>query len=402
MGTTAGDETAASDKSIIQNFEEDAPDAISLVLSVNGAKFSGSYNIPPTGTGVIIYKQQQTDGRTKYVAEPLNFGLLPQWATPHDSLPVKKNSGTGASYSKEVHAHQSKLFNCRKETLAQKKTVWVQPRAHSRCVVPITGYFEWLTAKKGEKTPYYVHSEQLLLFLAGLYSHNRNYNDTSLVGDGTAYFSSFSIATGPAEGSGSNNMTWLHSRKPIFLAPFSPEWERWLDPQQDWDTSVLECLNCDTNPVYDELKWHVVHGSVGNPKNNSAEVIKEVKATQLSITLFFYPRKRPAEEEPNKRAKKDDIKTENTVKKMDRVTEIKREQASVEGAKNEAKVESERAANTGSDPAKSPRFEPSGTIPKRVKIEHQGSESLLGYGADHKKETNEVSHDELKNADNGS
>lgn len=273
------------------NHKEIARDSIVLSLSCSTSKFDGSYNIAPTATGVIIY--MKSNSKSEYVAEALKFGLLPEWSKPLKNLSGAKSS----SCTKEVHSSQSKLFNCRRETLAQPKTVWTQPRARKRCVVPISGYFEWKTLKNGEKTPYYVHSDQKLLFLAGLYSHNSNYNDTELVQSSQDFFSSFSIVTGPADGEGKNDLKWLHSRKPIFIHRFSKEWFNWLDPLKGWNDSLLNCLQTDNNSVYDKLKWHVVDSAVGLYRNNNPRVIEEVKAKQLSIMQFLSPRKRTKEEE---------------------------------------------------------------------------------------------------------
>lgn len=354
----------ASKDSKLQNTEDgthtetepETGDAIELALSLNGTQFNGSYNIPPTSTGVIIFTQLDQKGRSKYVAEPLKFGLLPEWAKPRNSSPVKKKSGHGASYSKEVQTHQSKLFNCRRETLSQSKTVWAQPRAHNRCVVPISGYFEWQTSANGEKKPYYVHSDRSLLFIAGLFAHNRNYNDTDLVRSPMDYFSSFSIVTGPAEGKGSNDMKWLHSRKPIFIEPFSKEWNLWLDNSKDWNDTFLECLNSDSNPVYDDLQTYPVQSSVGNPKNDSKDTIKELKEKQLSITLFFSPRKSEAAR------KKSIVGLEKS-----NLTQKREYDVNANAENGILKKESEsKQGYTSAEP-----------IAKRIKRELQGSESIL-------------------------
>lgn len=276
-----------------------------IQLNVSFSEFDASYNIPPTGTGVIIYMDKPSETATKtcdfsYRIESLKFGLLPIWAKPQDSLRVQKSTKNvqGAEYSREVQQHQAKLFNCRKETLAQPRTVWATPRKHTRCVVPILGYFEWLNSKQG-KIPYYVHlPKSPILFLAGLYSHNYNYNETEIVPPGAKYFSSFSIVTGPATGQGKNDMLWLHSRKPIFLEPNSKAWFDWLRPDDHWDEKMLDtCLDTNKNPVYEELSWYKVAKSMGNPVNKGPDVIKEEKLKQQSISSFFQVKKGPKKEE---------------------------------------------------------------------------------------------------------
>ncbi|OBA21646.1 DUF159-domain-containing protein [Metschnikowia bicuspidata var. bicuspidata NRRL YB-4993] len=268
-------------------------------LNVLSSGFQASYNIPPTATGAIIYMDKHNSQNNEqeniiYCMEPLKFGLLPVWAKPQNSQSVKKGTGKthGTEYSREVQQHQAKLFNCRRETLAQAQTVWATPRKHSRCVVPILGYFEWLNTEQG-KVPYFVHlPTSPLLFLAGLYSHNHNYNDTEMVPLGAKHFSSFSIVTGPASGKGKNDMLWLHSRKPIFIEPNSKAWFDWLRPDDVWDEQILQsCLNTDTNPVYESLRWHTVAKSVGNPKNKCLDVIEEENVKQRPISSFFQTKK---------------------------------------------------------------------------------------------------------------
>lgn len=297
----------------------------SVHVVINSADFYESYNIPPTGNGVIIYMAQSKTYDYEYHIEPLKFGVLQVWAKPQDASGVGEN---GPEYSREVKQHQAKYFNCRKETLAQNQSVWSTARKHHRCVVPILGYFEWHSTKQG-KIPHYIYSEKApVLYLAGLYAHNTNYNETRLVGS-APYFSSFSIVTGPADGNGKNDLLWLHSRKPIFLEPNSAAWYEWLDPEQAWDTLLAEkCLDTTTNPVYDELVWHKVGKSVGNPNNKGPDVIKEDKVKQQSILLFFLPKK----ETPK------GVKRENTelVKKEEKGGARKPEEASSKRIKKES------------------------------------------------------------------
>lgn len=259
-------------------------------IFITSHDFSASYNIPPTSGGVIIYMKQDPGSKRSYVIEPLKFGLLPEWAKPTNPQAVKRGTDLGPAYSREVQLHQSKYFNCRKETISQEKSVWTFPRGSRRCVVPIQGYFEWQKTK-ADKTPYFVFLKKSpLMFLVGLYSHNVNYNDTELVPPDHQYFSSFSIATGTAAGEGSNDLSWLHPRKPIFVKPNTPEWFEWLDPNTPWSDKLLDTvLNCETNVAYEDVTAHPVSSMVGNPGFKGPEAIQEVKVTQKSIAQFFSP-----------------------------------------------------------------------------------------------------------------
>lgn len=294
-----------------------------VYVSVSGT-FEGSFNIPPTKTGVIIYREHTDEIR--YIVELLKFGLVPIWESPSDPAPVKRGSTNGPPYSKEIQASQAKRFNFRKESLAENKSSWLQPRNSTRCVVPIQGYFEWQKSGKN-KTPYYVHLKIApLVFLAGLYSHNTNYNDSGYLDKDQPYLLTFAIGTGPGTGKGSNDLLWLHSRKPIAIEPNSKAWHLWLDPAQKWDPSLLEkCLDTDHNPAYDSLVSYQVAAEIGNPGFDSEDTIKEKKVVQKGIALFFSPKKEPKSEpksepkqeikaEPNLKREHDEEKAEKRIK----------------------------------------------------------------------------------------
>lgn len=310
------------------------------------------------------------DSDYNYVIEPLKFGMLPIWAKPKDSQAVKKGTGFGREYSREVQTYQGKMFNCRKETIAQNQSTWVQPRKQSRCVVPIQGYFEWHKTAK-DKVPYFVYLKTSpIIYLAGLYAHNTHYNDTGLVDKGTEFFSSFAIATGPGVGkTKSNDLSWLHSRKPIMLEPNSKAWFDWLVPNNEWNPGLLDlALNTDTNPAYDGLASYVVAKTVGNPTHKDKSVIKEVKSKQPSIALMFGKREvKVKSSEEDHASKEDKQQFENAVKVEPRRTQEVKEENDADDVKPQ--VADKRAHEGGQ------------IVAKRVKIEHEGSEvAMKRYG----------------------
>lgn len=369
---------------------------LSVNVEISSLTYDVSYNIPPTSGAVIIYLRDSDNVDYNYVIEPLKFGMLPVWAKPQDSLPVKRGSGFGPKYLREVQLNQAKHFNCRKETIAQPKSMWTALR-NLRCVVPAQGYFEW-KKEKSEKIPYFVFLRSSpLIFFAGLYAHNHNYNETEIVEEGAPYFSSFAILTGPATGKQSNDMSWLHSRKPIVLEPNSKAWFDWLNPARKFDEELIEVsLNTDNNPAYDDIDSYVVAKSIGNPGNKGPEVIKEEKKSQKSIGLFFsLPRKTKSEKDikgpefqKNKSGKdlKEDAKEE--------LKEIKREEDNKEEAKNSKPTVQNQPnksspkkgtidffaskSSTGDEISHIKReSEASQSIAKRVRHEHQGSEFAM-------------------------
>lgn len=374
---------------------------------VNTLHYYSSYNIPPTSGGVIIYLQKESLVDYDYVIEPLKFGMLPVWAKPSDPLAVKRGNGVGPKYSREVQTNQAKHFNCRKETLSQAKSMWSSAK-NTRCVVPAQGYFEWKTVKK-EKIPYFVHLKSSpLVYFAGLYSHNYHYNDTELVAQDLGYFSSFAILTGPGGGKGSNDLLWLHSRKPIMLQPNSREWFEWLDPQRLLDKDLLEsALNTDTNRAYDDVGSYVVAKSIGNPQNKGPEAIKEVKIKQRGIGMFFLLPKKLESRDVGKmkdEVKSENVKEEETEVKIEPAVKIELEMKKELETKKEEEIKKEVDIKKEDDfekeeerpvpmPNSRKRESEYDSIAKRVRHEHQGSECSMGYRRDESSDIDESDED---------
>lgn len=375
-------------------------------IFVNSLNYSASYNIPPTSGGVIIYLKQTSGVDYDYVIEPLHFGVLPVWLKPQDPLPVKRGNGFGPKYSREVQQTQAKFFNCRKETISQAKTMWNSAKK-TRCVVPAQGYFEW-KKEKNDKIPYFVFlKDSPVIYFAGLYSHNYNYQQYEIVPKDMEYFSSFAIMTGPGTGKGTNDLSWLHTRKPIVLKPNSREWFAWLDPERQFDDDLLKtALNTDTNPAYDSISSYIVAKSIGNNTNKGPDVIKEEKKTQKSIGLFFLlPKKQPKEdskeekkqhEEDSKEEKKqpkEDFKKDDKYPKDEPKKEAESREDSKVDAKNESKLRVKQLKQEKNIHIKR-EHEQDQSIAKRVRQEHLGSEYAMGRHNEAYDEEEEPSDDE--------
>ncbi|KAI5962006.1 hypothetical protein KGF57_001546 [Candida theae] len=273
--------------------EGDRTEKIQLDLS-RASQWTPSCNIAPTNTALMVYMAEpSSDIAQSYIVEPSKFGLVPTWAKPCDPTPVNKGKqNEGEKYSRELGKHESKYFNCRRESLAEHRAVWSSCKKH-RCVIPIQGYFEWLKTKN-EKIPYFIHSKTApLIFLAGFYSHNYNYKDNFNVNG--EYLSSFTVITAPAEKSDKYDLSWLHSRKTLVIEPGSKEWFSWLDPNRDWDDSLIpEVLNSNTNEAYAGIEGYRVSNDVGNPSNKSESILRKVANVKArSVSDFFKPKKEP-------------------------------------------------------------------------------------------------------------
>ena len=176
-----------------------------------------SFNVAPT-TLAPVYTYNKT-WKTHY----MRWGLIPYWAKD-----LEKFKG----YT---------TFNARLENLL-KGSIWGNCCRFKRCVVPVSGYYEWIKDTKSKvKIPYYLRrKDQKIMFLAGLWDYHeptRTYT--------------FTIVTGPSP----DNLKWLHHRMPCVIEPKSETWNTWMNPQKNnWEQSELDTL---LKPWFDEVTYRV-------------------------------------------------------------------------------------------------------------------------------------------------
>lgn len=145
------------------------------------------YNLCPTQ-----YAPAMIVTSTGVCLEMLRWGLIPAWAREPGGAP---------------------LCNARSETVATKPSFRSAFRLR-RCVVPMSGFFEWQKVAGG-KTPHWIyHPSAELLEVAGIWEEWRP--------DGAEAVRSFAILTQPAN----PFMERLHDRMPLFLSAAGRQ--RWL------------------------------------------------------------------------------------------------------------------------------------------------------------------------------
>ncbi len=154
-----------------------------LFMDFVGQPFEGStnYNTAPRQQAWILRLNEDTC----LTAAQAQWWLIPHW--------VKE-----ASY-------QYSMFNARSENVAQSPA-FRGPFQSSRCVVPITGFYEWAN-RNGQKQPYYVHAPSHRgLLLAGLW-------DRWIDPSSNEPLDSFTILTTKAVPA----LEFLHHRQPVLL-----------------------------------------------------------------------------------------------------------------------------------------------------------------------------------------
>mgnify|MGYP001247541999 FL=1 len=197
-------------------------DELSFVNNISEIKYEQNFNVAPQNHAPCIIDNNLVIA---------NWGYFPDW------LKSQSNSRP--------------LFNTRYESLLEKKT-FTSAFKNSRCLIPISGWYEW-KEEDGIKQPYYFFdTSESLLFAAGLY-WNRSSGDIET-----------SIITREAVSS----LQPIHSRSPLLLT--EKQRELWLS-----DLSSEEIYTQILDYTYDDIEFHKVDRAVNNPKNNNDSLIRK-------------------------------------------------------------------------------------------------------------------------------
>jgi putative SOS response-associated peptidase YedK len=148
------------------------------------------YNICPTTTIDAVIER---DGKRELA--PMRWGLVPSWWK-------KKAKETPAT------------FNARAETVAEKP-MFRAAFKRNRCLIPASGYYEWMGTETG-KQPYYFSTENgSALTIAGLWDEWKD------IETGEPLKSCTMIITEANE-----FVSKIHDRMPVLLTPF--QFDAWL------------------------------------------------------------------------------------------------------------------------------------------------------------------------------
>jgi putative SOS response-associated peptidase YedK len=232
-----------------------------------GFELPPDYNIAPSTFQPVIRTDRETGERELIM---MRWGLVPAKIADPDSFKIFSTT------------------NARSESILDK-LIWKGPFTHTRCLVPMDGFYEWLqrpslrqpppiepgehglfgnivtvpkkTAKpKAGSRPVYKFEmpDGAPYALAGLYSEWRPRK-----GSAHPPLDSFSILTTEA-----NELTDpIHDRMPVILHP--RDYDRWLN---DYDEARLP-LDLLRPYESDGMRMTPANRAVGNVRNNGAEML---------------------------------------------------------------------------------------------------------------------------------
>lgn len=221
---------------------------------VRAVDVTPNYNIAPTATiyGVVNSENQRC-------VENFSWGLVPMWA--------------------KDRSRASSLINARSETIAEKPSFRGLLKRH-RCVVPLTGYYEWKSvevpgATKTLKQPYYFTPEQSELFaVAGLWT---TWREPGSLPDASVLHSCVLITTDANE-----TVSAIHNRMPVLLDHDGIK--QWISGDE---LAPLHLLRPAANDVLSAVK---VGTAVNSTRNRGPQLIEPIDngTTDVSgsATLF--------------------------------------------------------------------------------------------------------------------
>ncbi|MEL6497822.1 MAG: SOS response-associated peptidase [Planctomycetota bacterium] len=194
-----------------------------------------AYNVPPKAHVPVLRRLNET-----VAASTMQWWLVPHWSrSPDSTYPT---------------------FNARSET-AHQKPAFRGPFRDRRCVLPVSGFYEWAKLPGGGKQPYYItRADGAPLLFAGLWDA---WGDPTI---GPPLESCTVLTTNANE-----QMLAVHDRMPCVLEP--EQIEGWLSSQRTHDDDIKSDLRPAANGV---LQMHEVDARVGNVRNTGPELIRRL------------------------------------------------------------------------------------------------------------------------------
>ena len=221
--------------------------------NANAAMTASNWNISPT-TPIPFVAADNESGDSRQI-QMGRWGLIPSWA--------------------KDASRQSNAINARVESIAEKPTFKSAFKSR-RCLIPVTGYYEWATelGKYKPKQPFYIsHKNKQSLAVAGIYENWINPESKQSV-------QSAAIITREAVGI----LAPIHHRMPVILP--KDLWSTWLSSKSLLPNEIDDYLNMiDIKEADKDLIFWPVSDDVNNARNTGADLAKEI-ALGESGTLF--------------------------------------------------------------------------------------------------------------------
>ena len=188
-----------------------------------------NYNVCPTNQVHSIVGGADTQRRLV----SMRWGFLPHWYKAPNDGPL--------------------LINARAETIAEKPAFRAACRER-RCLIPVSGFYEWTKDSEGVRWPWYIQGAGPLA-LAGVWQR---------WGEGDAVMETCAIVTTRAN----TAMSRIHHRMPVVIDP--SDWGKWLGEEGHGAARLMQA------PHEDLLAFHAVDRAVNSNRAKGSELIAPV------------------------------------------------------------------------------------------------------------------------------
>jgi len=219
---------------VLEDFEELSERLIQVPLRYQFHP-EDTFNAAPTQTLPVIVEEDKG-----WTVHGMHWGLIPRWTKPGEkprTMPI----------------------NARSETLTEKRMFSPLLKDH-RCLVPISGFYEWKATGGSAKQPYFIHRRDVpLMLLAGLYDEARD-EDGEPRG-------SFTIITTAAN----DRLAPFHDRMPAVLDDDAAA--VWMDREETEPAPLTHLLIPFPDEAFDA---YPVSREVNNTRHNSPDLIERV------------------------------------------------------------------------------------------------------------------------------
>jgi len=167
-----------------------------LLGATDASSYVPTYNVPPSATLPVL--RVDPDARQRWI-HGFRWGLVPSWSNRPGQT--------------------SRTFNARAETAGELPT-FRAAYARRRCIVPVSGFFEWRRLERGRAAVFIHDPQHPIVPLAGLWERHREPHNTG------EWIGTFTILTRPAFAP----LDEVHHRAPVVVPPVA--WDTWLDPRE--------------------------------------------------------------------------------------------------------------------------------------------------------------------------
>ncbi len=207
---------------------DDAMVALFQAVPANDLPPTPRYNVCPTNAVHVLTSDEGTRR-----LRPMRWGFVPHWYKTPNGGPL--------------------LINARSETIAGKPAFKAACRTR-RCLIPVTGFYEWTKTPEGSRLPWYIHgSHGDPIVFAGVWQDWER--------DGEAH-TTCAIVTCAANSS----MSLIHHRMPVVLG--SKDWGKWLGEEGKGAATLMVPAGEDV------LSYYRVDSAVNSNRASGAALIE--------------------------------------------------------------------------------------------------------------------------------